>query len=145
MSARKLLAAAEAIPTALLALFFRIAIFSVFWMAAWPKQANWDLTIALFQDEYLKRLPFLPAAPMAYLAFALEVVCSLLVLTGLATRIAALLLLGMTIFIQLFVYWSSWPQHILWAAMLLYLVARGAGAWSLDRLVARHVPSLSNG
>lgn len=139
MSARNPIAAAEAIPTALLAILFRLAVFSVFWRAALPKQANWDLTIALFQDEYLKRLPFLPAAPMAYLAFAIEIVCSLMVLTGLGTRIAALLLLGMTIFIQLFVYWSSWPQHLLWAAMLLYLVARGPGAWSIDHIIARRI------
>lgn len=137
MSATGLIAAAEAIPTAMLGLLFRIGVFSVFWRAAWPKLQNWDLTIALFQDEYLAALPFLPAAPMAYLAFALEVVCSALVVVGLATRLAALPLLGMTIFIQLFVYWTSWPQHLLWAVLLVYLVARGPGAWSLDHLIAR--------
>ncbi len=133
------IAAAEAIPTALLGLLFRIAIFSVFWRAAWPKWQNWDLTIALFQDEYLAALPFLPAAPLAYLAGALEIVCSALVLIGLATRLAALPLLGMTIFIQLFVYWNSWPQHIMWAAMLIYLIARGPGAWSIDHVLARRL------
>lgn len=129
--------AADRIPDALLAMLFRIAVFSVFWLAALPKRANWDLTIALFQDEYLRNLPFLPAAPMAYLAFGLEIVCAVLVLAGLATRAAALLLLGLTLFIQLFVYWGSWPQHLLWAVMLVYLVARGAGAWSLDHLLFR--------
>src|SRR5690349_20946168 len=143
MLAARLVAAAEAIPTAVLALLFRIAIFSVFWRAAWPKWQNWDLTIALFRDEYLTTLPFLPAAPMAYLAGVLEIACALLVLIGLATRLAALPLLGITLFIQLFVYWAAWPQHILWAALLLYLVARGAGAWSLDQLIARHRPGLS--
>lgn len=137
MSATRLISAAEAIPTALLGLLFRIGVFSVFWRAAWPKWQNWDLTIALFQDEYLAALPLLPAAPMAYLAFALEVVCSVLVLIGLATRLAALPLLGMTIFIQLFVYWNSWPQHILWAVLLIYLIARGPGAWSADHLLAQ--------
>ena len=137
MFAARLIAAAEAIPTALLALLFRIAIFSVFWRAAWPKWQNWDLTIALFQDEYLAALPFLPATPMAYLAGAVEIVCSMLVLIGLATRLAAVPLFGMTLFIQLFVYWNSWPQHILWAALLIYLIARGPGAWSFDHLLAR--------
>ena len=137
MFAARFIAAAEAIPTALLALLFRTAIFSVFWRAAWPKWQNWDLTIALFQDEYLAALPFLPAAPMAYLAGVLEIVCSVLVLIGLATRLAALPLFGMTLFIQLFVYWSSWPQHILWAVLLIYLIARGPGAWSLDHLLTQ--------
>jgi putative oxidoreductase len=137
MLAARSIAAAEAIPTALLGLLFRIAIFTVFWRAAWPKWQNWDLTIALFQDEYLAALPFLPAAPMAYLAGVLEIVCSVLVLIGLATRLAALPLLGMTLFIQLFVYWNSWPQHILWTVLLIYLIARGPGAWSFDHLLAR--------
>lgn len=136
MSAARLVAAAEAIPTALLGLLFRIAIFSVFWRAAWPKWQNWDLTIALFRDEYLAALPFLPAAPMAYLSGVLEIACSVLVLIGLGTRLAALPLLGMTLFIQLFVYWNAWPQHILWATMLVYLIARGPGAWSFDHLLA---------
>ena len=137
MFAARLIAAAEVIPTALLALLFRVAIFSVFWRAGWPKWQNWHLTIALFQDEYLTTLPFLPAAPMAYFSGALEIVCSILILIGLATRLASLPLLGITLFIQLFVYWSSWPQHILWAVLLTYLVARGPGAWSLDHLIAR--------
>ncbi len=136
MLAARLVAAAEAIPAALLGLLFRIAVFSVFWRAAWPKWQNWDLTIALFQDEYLAALPFLPAAPMAYLAGVLEIVCAALVLIGLGTRLAALPLLGMTLFVQLFVYWNSWPQHILWAALLLHLIARGPGAWSFDHLLA---------
>lgn len=141
MVAARLIAAAEAIPAALLGLLFRIAIFSVFWRAAWPKWQNWDLTIALFHDEYLAALPFLPAAPMAYLAGTLEIVCAVLVLIGLATRLAALPLLAMTLFIQLFVYWTSWPQHILWVAILLYLIARGPGAWSVDHVLARRSPA----
>ncbi len=144
--------AADRIPEALLALLFRLCAFSVFWRAGLPKWRNWDLTIALFQDEYLASLSFLPAAPVAYLAGTLEIICSVLILIGLGTRLAALPLLGMTAFIQLFVYWSSWPQHILWAAMLIYLIARGAGAWSFDRWLLRwdpsrkdHAPEVSNG
>jgi len=75
-----------------------------------------ELTIALFQDEYLKNLPFLPAAPMAYLSGALEIFCSVLVLIGLATRLAALPLLGITLFIQLFV-----PIFIRLFALLLVI------------------------
>ena len=143
---------ADRIPEGLLALLFRICVFSVFWRAGLPKWQNWDLTIALFQDEYLASLPFLPATPIAYLAGTLEIVCSVLVLIGLGTRLAALPLLGMTVFIQLFVYWTSWPQHILWAAILIYLIARGGGSWSFDRLLLRlgtagkvDAPEVSNG
>jgi putative oxidoreductase len=37
--------------------------------------------------------------------------------------------------IQLFVYPSGWPDHILWIAVLLTLFARGPGAISLDHLL----------
>ena len=51
---------------------------------------------------------------------------------GLATRLSALGLLGMTLVIQFFVYPDAWPTHLSWAALTLYLVGRGAGRVSLD-------------
>ena len=49
--------------------------------------------------------------------------------------VCALALLGMTLVIQLFIYPDAWPTHLSWAGLLLYLVGRGAGALSLDRLL----------
>ena len=43
----------------------------------------------------------------------------------------------MTLVIEVFVYPLAWPTHIQWAAMLLILLCRGAGALSLDHLLAR--------
>jgi len=34
-----------------------------------------------------------------------------------------------------FVYPDAWPTHLSWAALLLYLIGRGAGFVSLDRLI----------
>jgi putative oxidoreductase len=59
----------------------------------------------------------------------------LLLALGLATRLSALALLGMTAVIQVFVYPSAWAIHLSWAALLLYLIGRGAGAVSLDRVL----------
>jgi putative oxidoreductase len=56
---------------------------------------------------------------------------------GLLTRFAALVLLGMTAIIEIFVYPQAWPTHIQWAAMLLVLLCRGAGTFSLDHLLQR--------
>jgi putative oxidoreductase len=56
-----------------------------------------------------------------------------LLVLGLFTRLSALALLGMTAVIQIFVYPGAWSTHLTWAALLLYLVARGGGAVSLDR------------
>lgn len=136
-SALKLRALAESIPYSVPALLARAAIASIFWRAAATKLANFDLTIALFQDEYLRNLPFLPATPMAYLATAVELAMPALILAGLLTRLATLPLLGMTLFIQLFVYPTSWPDHLIWATLLSFLLARGPGLVSLDALLAR--------
>ena len=57
---------------------------------------------------------------------------------GLMTRLSALALLGMTVVIQGFVYPDAWPTHLSWAGLLLYLVARGPGRMSLDKLLRLH-------
>ena len=128
---------AESIPYSVSALLARAAIAGIFWRAASTKLANFDLTIALFQDEYLRNVSALPAAPMAYLATAIEITMPALIMAGLMTRLATLPLIGMTVFIQLFVYPTSWPDHLIWIALLTLLLSRGAGAISADALVTR--------
>ena len=105
----------------------------------WPSLS--DSVISLFKDEY--RLPLIApeiAAPMA--AFA-EHFFPLLILLGLATRLSALALLGMTLTIQLFVYPDAYPTHGTWAAVLLYLMLYGPGKLSLDHWLVRRWPVLA--
>ena len=146
----------ERIPHSLIALLARFSTAAVFWNSGqtkvqglainfvtgefrlgWPRLS--DSALALFQDEY--KLPFIPpefAAPMAATA---EHVFPLLILIGLATRFSALALLGMTLVIQLFVYPGAYATHGTWAAVLLLLVARGAGVLSVDHWLAqRYMP-----
>lgn len=73
----------------------------------------------------------------AYLAAFAEHFFPILILIGFATRFSALALLGMTLTIQLFVYPDAYPTHGTWAAVLLYLMARGPGKLSIDHLIAR--------
>ena len=61
----------------------------------------------------------------------------ILLLFGLATRLSALALLGMTLTIQLFVYPDAYPTHGTWAAVLLLLMVHGPGKLSLDHLIAK--------
>jgi len=61
----------------------------------------------------------------------------LLLLLGLGTRFSALALLGMTLVIEVFVYPDAYPTHGTWAAVLLYLIARGPGVLSIDNWLAR--------
>ncbi|MBI5275808.1 MAG: DoxX family protein [Burkholderiales bacterium] len=140
------------IPHSLIAFVGRFSMAAVFWNSGqtkvegfavnivngefnlgWPRLS--DTAVALFRDEY--KLPIVPpelAAPMA--AFA-EHLFPLLLLVGLATRFSALALLGMTLVIQLLVYPGAYATHGTWAAVLLYLVARGPGTLSVDHWLAR--------
>jgi len=43
-------------------------------------------------------------------------------------------LLGMIAVIQTFVYPNAWSEHLTWGSILLFLLTRGGGAISLDRL-----------
>ena len=141
-----------AIPDSLIAALGRFSIAAVFWKSGQTKVQGFaidivsgeftlgmprlsDSVVELFHSEY--KLPLVPpelAAPLA--AFA-EHLFPLLILIGLATRLSALALLVMTLTIQLLVYPDAYPTHGVWAAVLLFLVARGPGVLSLDHWIAR--------
>jgi len=73
----------------------------------------------------------------ANLAGIAEIVLPLLLILGLTSRFAAVGLLVMTLVIERLVFpdaASWWGSHVWWAAILLVIIARGPGTWSLDRL-----------
>lgn len=119
----------------LIALVCRVALAALFLQSGRTKVTGLltvsDGTYALFREEY--RVPLLPPELAAHLATYAEHLFPLLLLLGLATRLSALALLGMTGVIQVFVYPDAWPIHLSWAGLLLYLAARGGGALSVDR------------
>lgn len=74
----------------------------------------------------------------ANLAGIMEILLPVLLILGLTSRVAALGLLAMTLVIERLVFPDAdswWGSHVWWAAILFVLVARGPGAWSLDRLL----------
>jgi putative oxidoreductase len=125
----------DGIPYTLLAIPLRFAIATVFWNSAMAHLANWQTTMYLFETEY--KLPILSSNLAANMAVSIELSTPVLLVLGLLTRPAALVLLGMTTVIEVFVYPQAWPTHIQWAAMLLVLLARGPGQLSLDALIRR--------
>jgi putative oxidoreductase len=129
----------ERFPLSLLQLAFRIGIGGVFWHSGLTKIASWETTVVLFRDEYA--VPLLPPEIAAALATAVELTVPALLLFGLATRLATLPMLAMTFVIQAFVYPEDWNQHLMWAAMLIFLLTRGPGTLSLDHLIARRFAS----
>ena len=122
-------------PTSILQLMFRVAIAAVFWSSGLTKIASWDTTIALFRDEYM--VPLLRPEIAAVISATFELSCSVLIILGLATRLATLPLLGMTFVIEVFVYPEYWAMHLMWASLLLFLLTKGPGVFSLDHYAGR--------
>jgi len=127
---------AERIPYSVIALASRFAVADVFWRSGQTKVSGFSIreeTFYLFREEY--KVPLLPPDVAAYLSTIGEHIFPILLFFGLASRLSALGLFGMTMVIQLFVVPGGWPEHILWFSLLTLIIARGPGAVSLDHLI----------
>jgi putative oxidoreductase len=154
----------DKIPQSVISLAARIFPAAVFWMSGQTKVEGWhvgetfarcleggcnlwdelvaqvasvrlsDSVVDLFRDEYA--LPLVDPEIAARLAAFSEHFFPILLVIGLASRFAALALLGMTAVIE-YVYPSSWPLHGTWATCFLVVIARGPGVVSLDWLLGR--------
>ena len=99
-------------------------------------------TLYLFENQF--KLHVLGAAYgfpapdiVAFIVATAEVTLPVLLLLGLATRVAALALLVMTGVIQL-VFPDGWANfHLYWASLAVGIMALGPGTLSLDRAIAR--------
>lgn len=156
---QRAIALLERIPHSLIAFLGRFSIAATFWQSGQTKVEGFAIDLVhrnfefgtphlsesavdLFRDEYA--LPFIPPEFAAYMAATAEHVFPVLLLIGLGTRYSALALLGMTLVIQTFVYPDAYPTHGIWAAVLLYLIARGPGILSLDHFLSRGVAIASS-
>jgi putative oxidoreductase len=125
----------ERIPGDLIAIIARVGIATTFFRSGLLKLDGWSNgnTLALFTDEY--KLPVIPPEIAAYMATACELSMPVLILAGFFTRFAALVLLGMTLVIEIFVYPNAFDTHGVWAATLLYIMKYGPGTLSVDHFV----------
>jgi putative oxidoreductase len=150
----------QRIPHSLIALLARFSIAAVFWSSGQTKVQGFALNfvsgefqfgwprlstsaVDLFRDEY--KLPLLPPELAATLAATAEHALPLLLLLGLATRLSALGLLGMTLVIQTLVYPGAYATHGTWAALLLFLISQGPGRLSIDHGIARRAAAPGRG
>jgi putative oxidoreductase len=123
----------------------RFALAVPFWRSGVNKwdgflQLN-DTATLLFSSVLQLHLPggpyaFPTPAVFAFAAGSAEILLPILLVLGLATRIAALGLLVMTLIVELTVP-DGWPIHVTWAAMALGVMAWGPGRISLDHLIGR--------
>lgn len=121
-------------PLSLLELGMRVAVGATFFRSGMNKVESFDTAIVLFREEY--RLPLLPPEIAAYLGTTVELSAPILLVLGLFARLGAAALLAMTLVIQFLVYPANWPEHLMWASILAYVLTRGPGALSIDRAIA---------
>lgn len=120
-----------------LLLIARVGVAAVFFLSGRTKVTGFmtlkPSTYELFRTEYA--LPLIPYDIAAHLATLAEHTFPVLLVLGLFSRFAATGLLFMTLVIEIFVYPDAWPTHLIWGGLLLLIIARGAGRWSLDSVL----------
>ena len=131
--ARAVIQHLERFPLSVIQLGLRVGLGSVFFNSGLLKLRSWEFAVRLFRDEY--KVPVLPPELAAVLAATVELTCPVLLFLGLATRLATLPLLGMVAVIQTFVYPGAWPEHLMWASILVFLLTRGPGSVSVDHVL----------
>lgn len=122
-------------PLSIVLLAGRIGVGATFFRAGLLKYNSWEFTVKLFQDEY--RVPLLDPVLAARIAMTQELTIPILLFVGLATRVATLPLLGMIAVIQTFVYPNAFSDHLVWGAILVLVLTRGPGVFSMDYVIER--------
>jgi putative oxidoreductase len=116
------------------ALLARLYVAQVFFLSGLTKLRDWEITVALFTDEY--QVPLLSPALAAWLGTAGELLLPLLLVLGLGARFAAL---GLSVVNAVAVLSlaeiapAALQQHILWGVLLAGLAIYGPGRWTLER------------
>jgi putative oxidoreductase len=153
-AAGRLVAACGTISYGLVALLLRLVTARDFFLAGQAKVLGPSLPVSIhdfsftvilpaqLRDEALRdfaaQFATAPVAPglIAYGLTYAEFVLPLCLLIGFGTRIAAALLLIVTVVLQVYVAPEAlWTRHIYWASLLLVLITCGGGSFSLDRLL----------
>jgi putative oxidoreductase len=122
-------------------LAIRLWMAEIFFRSGLLKIRNPSGAIYLFTEVH--PVPSLAPWLAAYLVTAIELVCPVLLVLGLAARLAALPMLAMALVIQ-FVVGAADPafhltEHYYWMFLLALIVAKGPGRLSLDHLLARRL------
>ncbi len=120
------------------ALLARLYVAQVFFLSGLTKIRDWDITLALFMDEY--KVPLLPPALAAVMGTAGELVLPVLLVLGLGGRFAALGLSVVNVVAVLSlaeIAPAALQQHVFWGALLAGIAIYGPGRFSVDHWLMR--------
>ena len=119
-------------------LMARLYIAQVFFLSGLSKIRDWETTLALFENEY--QVPLLSPTGAAWLGTGGELLLPLLLVLGLAGRLAAAGLSVVNVVAVLSlpeIAPAALQQHQFWGSLLLGLLLWGPGRLSLDRLIGQ--------
>lgn len=120
------------------ALLARLYVAQVFFLSGLTKLQSWDVTLALFTDEY--KVPLLSPFLAAVMGTGGELVLPVLLVLGLAGRFAALGLsfVNVVAVISLAeIAPAALQQHVFWGSLLAALVVYGPHRFSVDHYLVR--------
>jgi putative oxidoreductase len=121
------------------ALGARLYVANVFFSSGLTKLRDWDITLALFMDEY--KVPFLPHDVAAVMGTGGELVLPVLLALGLGSRFAALGLSAVNVVAVLAladIAPAALQQHQFWGALLAGLAVFGPGRFALDHFIQKY-------
>jgi NADH dehydrogenase/putative oxidoreductase len=122
----------ESIAGPVIDLVIRLHLAQIFFVSAVLKLADWKNAIALSTYEY--PVSWMDPVTAAYTGVVIELLGSVLLATGLCTRVAAASMLALSIVIQF--NYVALDSNLFWIALLGWFIVHGANAWSLDRLLS---------
>ena len=114
-------------------LLARLYLAKVFLLSGLTKVRDWDITLALFTDEY--HVPLVSPTLAAWLGTGSELLLPLLLVLGLTGRMAALglFVVNAVAVISLGEIGEAALQlHVFWGSLLIGLMLWGPGRWSVD-------------
>jgi putative oxidoreductase len=118
----------------------RCYIAKVFFLSGLTKLRDWEITVALFTDEY--HVPLLPPEVAALAGTAGELALPILLVLGLGGRFAALGLFVVNAVAAISlpeISEAALQQHVFWGSLLLALLLWGPGRWSVDAMLGRRL------